>query len=302
MSHIDPAIADFYDRTPEESRLQQGPFQLEEARTRELIQRFAPPPPGTVLDVGGAAGAYALWLAGAGYAVHLIDAAPRLVAEAQRRSDVAPRPLASCRVGDARALDVPDGFADVVLLLGPLYHLTEPADRTQALLEAARVLKPGGWLFAAAISRWASALDGLARDLLHDARFAGMVEQDLRDGVHRNPTDRLDYFTTAYFHRPEELAGEVRCAGLEVSGVYGIEGPGWILPDVPERMADPERREGLLRVARWLETEPGVRGHERPPHGRRPPAGVMTSKEAFGGADRHPERSEGPTPAGIDPG
>ena len=87
---FDRAIADYYERAPEESRLQQGPFQLEEARTRELIQRFAAPPPGTVVDVGGAAGAYALWLAEAGYAVHLLDAVPRLVAEARLG---APRPL-----------------------------------------------------------------------------------------------------------------------------------------------------------------------------------------------------------------
>src|SRR5918997_2985450 len=117
---FDPAIADFYDCTPEEARLQQGSFQLEEARTRELIQRFAPPPPATVLDVGGAAGAYALWLAAAGYSVHLVDPVPRLVAGAERRSRAAERPLASCRVGDARALDVPDAKADIVLLLGPL--------------------------------------------------------------------------------------------------------------------------------------------------------------------------------------
>ena len=70
---LDPVITDYYDRAPEEVRLEQGPFQLEEARTRELIQRFAPPPPGTVVDVGGAAGAYALWLAEAGYSVHLVD-------------------------------------------------------------------------------------------------------------------------------------------------------------------------------------------------------------------------------------
>ena len=60
---FDPVIQDYYDRTPEEARLKHGPFELEEVRTRELIQRFAPPPPATVLDVGGAAGAYALWLA-----------------------------------------------------------------------------------------------------------------------------------------------------------------------------------------------------------------------------------------------
>jgi SAM-dependent methyltransferase len=260
LPSFDPVINDYYDRTPEEVRLGQGPFQLEEARTRELIQRFAPPPPATVADVGGAAGAYALWLADAGYSVHLVDAAPRLVREAERRSAGAKRPLVSCRVGDARALDMPGDFADVVLLLGPLYHLTEASDRLRAVREAARVLKPSGWLFAAAISRWASALDGLARDLLGDPRFAAIVEQDLRDGQHRNPTDRPDYFTTAYFHRPDELAKEVSTAGLVLKDVYGLEGPGWILPNVPERMMDPHRRAALLGVARRLETEPAMLG------------------------------------------
>jgi SAM-dependent methyltransferase len=155
---------------------------------------------------------------------------------------------------------MPGDSADVLLLLGPLYHLTDPADRARSLHEVARVLKPGGWLFAAAISRWASALDGLARDLLRDPRFAAIVEQDLRDGQHRNPTDRQDYFTTAYFHRPDELAVEVRAAGLALTGVYGLEGPGWILPDVPERLADVHRRAALLGVARMLETEPAVLG------------------------------------------
>jgi len=257
---FDPVIADFYGRAPEEERLEQGPFQLEEARTRELIQRFAPPPPVTVVDVGGAAGAYALWLADLGYAVHLVDATPRLVAEARRRSAESKRPLASCRVGDARALGLPDDSAAVVLLLGPLYHLIDSNDRVRSLRQAARLLKPGGWLFAAAISRWASTLDGLSRDLLGDTDFARIVERDLRDGQHRNPTGRLDYFTTAYFHRPEELADEVRAAGLTLRGVYGIEGPGWIFADVAERMADAPRRSALLMAARWLEAEPSVLG------------------------------------------
>ena len=260
MTELDPRIAEFYHRTPEEGRLEQGPFILEELRTREVIERYARRPPATVLDVGGAAGAYALWLADVGYTVHLVDAAPRLVAEAERRSAGRDRPLASCRVGDARALDFPDGSADIVLLLGPLYHLTEAADRARALSEARRVLRPGGQLFAAAISRWASALDGLSRDLFQDPRFTAIVERDLQEGQHRNPTERLDYFTTAYFHRPDELREEVVDAGLIVNGLYGLEGPGWILSDVTERLADPRCRTDLLQVARLLESEPSMLG------------------------------------------
>ncbi|MGZ6671135.1 MAG: class I SAM-dependent methyltransferase, partial [Solirubrobacteraceae bacterium] len=65
-------IAAFYDRGDEEGRL--GDWgRLEFLRTRELLARFLPAPPATVLDVGGAAGAYALPLAAEGYAVHLVD-------------------------------------------------------------------------------------------------------------------------------------------------------------------------------------------------------------------------------------
>ena len=109
MTGIDPAVTDYYERVPEESRLEQGAFQLEQLRTRELIERHAPPPPAEVLDVGGAAGAYALWLTECGYTVHLLDVVPRLVQEARRRSEAAARGLASCRVADARSLAV-SGF------------------------------------------------------------------------------------------------------------------------------------------------------------------------------------------------
>ena len=257
---FDPAIAAYYDRAPEESRLEQGAFQLEASRTRELIERHAPPPPAMVLDIGGAAGAYAFWLAERGYEVHLVDAVPRLVEEARQRNQRAARALASCRVGDARSLPFGDNVAELVLLLGPLYHLVDATDRQAALREADRVLRRGGVLIAAGISRWASALDGLSRQLLGDDRFASIVERDLRDGQHRNPTDRLDYFTTAYFHRPEELRQELQRAGLTVDALYGIEGPAWILPDLNDRLADPEQRAALLRVARLLESEPSVTG------------------------------------------
>src|SRR5262249_13757104 len=153
-------ITRYYQEVAEEGRLAAGPAQLEFARTKEVVLRHLPPPPATVLDVGGAAGAYALWLAERGYQVHLIHPVPRLVEEARRRSEAYPHRICTCQVGDARQLPFKDGGADAVLLLGPLYHLTEAAERLRALREVYRVLRPGGVLFAAAISRCASALDG----------------------------------------------------------------------------------------------------------------------------------------------
>src|SRR5262249_28707062 len=83
-------ITRYYQEVAEEGRLAAGPGQLEFARTKEVVLRFLPPPPATILDVGGASGAYALWLAERGYQVHLIDPVPRLVEEAQRRSEASP--------------------------------------------------------------------------------------------------------------------------------------------------------------------------------------------------------------------
>jgi SAM-dependent methyltransferase len=253
-------IARYYQEVAEEGRLAAGPSQLEFARTKEVVLRYLPSPPATILDVGGAAGVYALWLAELGFQVHLIEPVPRLVEEARRRSDASPNRIRTCQVGDARELSFNDGVADGVLLLGPLYHLTEAAERLRALRETCRVLRSGGVMFAAAISRCASALDGVARDLFADPVFAAIVQQDLEKGQHRNQTATWDYFTTAYFHRPDELKAEVVSGGFNCQVVLGLEGPGWILSDFDKRWADPRRREDLLRVARALEGETSIVG------------------------------------------
>jgi len=253
-------IKAYYDRHGEALRLSQSHGPIELARTQEIILRHLPPPPGTILDVGGGTGVYAAWLAARGYCVHLVDTMPLHVEQARQVSARQPdTPVASLRVGDARRLDEASGTVDVVLLLGPLYHLTEHADRVRCLREAHRVLRPGGLLFAAAVGRYASLLSGVADNLLGDPDFAAIVARDLESGQHRNPTDK-DYFTTAFFHRPEELTNEVLLAGLYVVDLLGVEGPAWLLPNLEQRWADPEERERLLQAARAVEREPTLLG------------------------------------------
>jgi GrpB-like predicted nucleotidyltransferase (UPF0157 family)/ubiquinone/menaquinone biosynthesis C-methylase UbiE len=244
----------------EASRLTAGPSQLEFERTKEILARYLSAPPARVVDVGGATGTYSLWLASLGYEVHLVDTAARLVDEARRRSAAAPCPIASMRVGNACALEEARESADIVLMLGPLYHLTAAGDRAKALSEAHRVLRFGGVVAAAGISRYASTFDGLAQNLAVDPQFVAIRDQDLRDGQHRNPTNHPMYFTTAYFHTPDGLREELAAAGFDEPCVLGVEGPAWILPDFDRRWADPARRDVILDAARLLEAQPSVIG------------------------------------------
>jgi ubiquinone/menaquinone biosynthesis C-methylase UbiE len=179
--------------------------------------------------------------------------------EAARRLDASPGRV-TAEVGDARALPAEDDTYDAVLLLGPLYHLTEREDRLLAWSEAQRVVRPGGFVCAAAISRFASLFDGLARGYLFDPRFGQIVERDLEDGQHRNPSDALHWFTTAYFHHPDDLRQEAEDVGLEVIELVGVEGlAGW-LPQLADQWATPEGRTAILQSARSVESEPALLG------------------------------------------
>jgi SAM-dependent methyltransferase len=225
------------------------------------MSRFLPQPPATVLDIGGGPGGHACWLAARGYQLHLIDITPLHVDLARQASARQPEaPLASAEVGDARALTWGDGTADAVLLFGPLYHLTEREDRLQALRESHRVLRPDGVLLAVAISRFASAFDGLCRGFLKDPPFAEIVRQDLIDGQHRNPTARPEYFMDTFFHHPDELRGEVAEAGFRPINIYGVEGPGWLASGFDAWWENSEYRERLLQLARAVEAEPSLLG------------------------------------------
>ncbi len=259
-SLLQPEATGYYALGAEAERLTRQRDTLEFLRTQELALRYLPPAPAVILDVGGGPGAYALWLARLGYTVHLIDAMPLHVAQAQAASDAQPdAPLASATLGDARRLTQPDASADATLLLGPLYHLTERDDRVQALREARRVTRAGGVVLAAAISRYASLIDCILNGRFADPVASEIVEQDIANGQHRNPTNHPRYFTTAYFHHPSELAEEMADAGLRRVATLAIEGLGWLATQ-REDWNDPKQRERILTAVRLTEQEPSVLG------------------------------------------
>ena len=243
-----------YQQIDEGARISQGAGQLELLRVQEIVRRRLPPGRLSIADVGGGTGVHAAWLAADGHDVRLVDPVPEHVAAANALGTV------RAEVGEAAALPFDDEAFDVVLLFGPLYHLQDHEDRLAAWGEARRVVRPGGLLFVAAISRFASLFDGLARGFLLDPRFRAIARQDLVDGHHQNPTDEPHWFTTAYFHHPDGLRDEATTAGLDVLEVAGVEGiAGWLAP-VRERWEEEAMREAVLFAARATEVEPTLLG------------------------------------------
>ena len=109
-------IAKHYESGYEEHRLNTDSGELDRERSRELLQRFLPPAPATILDVGGGPGGHACWLAKQGYEVHLIDVTALHVELAKAASHRQPdAPLASATVGDACSLSWRAESVDAVL-------------------------------------------------------------------------------------------------------------------------------------------------------------------------------------------
>ena len=168
--------------------------------------------------------------------------------------------VVDARQGTADRLDFSDSSVDGVLLLGPLYHLPEREDRLAALAEARRVLRPGSHAFVAGITRFASAIDGFDSGFIDHEHFEQIVHVDLETGKHSNDTGDPRFFTTAYFHRPDELASKLTSVGFDEVEMLAVEGVSWATRDLDERVADPAKLRAVLDLLRRLEAEEALLG------------------------------------------
>jgi SAM-dependent methyltransferase len=190
-----------------------------------------------------------------GYDVELFDVVPLHVEQARAAAAQCRRPF-PVDLADARSLPRPDATADVVLLLGPLYHLVDATQRHRALAEAHRVLRPGGVLVAAGIGRLAWLLDATRHNLIVDPEVRDTVRYSVRTGIsHWAPAPGAFY---GYFHRPAELLAEVRGAGFPVAEVIAVEGIAYLLGDLGERLDDETDRAALFEMLHDVETDEGA--------------------------------------------
>lgn len=170
-----------------------------------------------VFDIGGGPGRYAIYLAGKGHQVTLLDLSKRHILIAMEEAAKQGVELEACIHGNALELADYDRDYDAVLLMGPLYHLTDLKDRQKAIEEALLRLRPGGLIFAAFISGYAPVHDNLKY----------LYELDSPEGVLAyisgapNPPD--SGFTTSYFCSPQEARDLMAGFGLKELAFAAVE-------------------------------------------------------------------------------
>jgi ubiquinone/menaquinone biosynthesis C-methylase UbiE len=221
---IGQLIERYYDQQSEIEWERMDRHRTEFAVTLRAMADHLPPPPARVLDCGGGPGRYSIELARQGYEVTLFDLSAGNLVFAEDKAAEAGVTLAAYEQGTATNLSrFHDDAFDVVLLMGPLYHLLEEGERQQALTEARRVLKPGGCLLVAFISRYAALRYAAAHEPNWPLEEPEAFESVLNTGI-MPPRGEDGSAFIAYFAHPSEVIPLCESAGFEVVTVLGVEG------------------------------------------------------------------------------
>ncbi len=275
MKTIDTTVLAGYNAGIERNRLRSGIGLIEFERTKEILLEKLPKPPAIVYDIGGAYGEYAWWLASLGYEVHLFDLSETNIAmSAELAAEYPGIKLASATVCDARLVPRPDRSADVVLLMGPLYSITEYEERILAIKESGRLLKDDGILFSAALTPYSVLVsrifvyhenDTEKRKELDNPAVISMIERALEDGCYINPEKKIaNGIGSSHLHTAKALREELSMGGFNTSTVHGVMGGAWLAPNLNELLANEETKALLMKTIRMLDTHEeiiGLSGH-----------------------------------------
>lgn len=253
-------IANYYNNDPEREHSRLERHQLEYDLTWRYLNQYLPSQ-GSILEIGAATGRYTLELAKRGYSITAADMSARLLEECKK--SVADKRLEGqvhFVVADARDLsEVKKKDFDVVLLMGPLYHLVKEFDRKTALKEAFDRLREGGILFSAFISRF-----GIMGDLL--ANMPGWIEEqaDVRSVLEsgKDPDDYPRGGFRGYFAQASEIVPLHETIGFETLALAGVE-PAISAKDDSYNVLQGRQRQLWLDLLYEMSTEKSILGASR---------------------------------------
>ncbi len=139
-------LSEYYSGHDEEGRLRSKHGLIEFTTTVNYVEKYLKPGM-KILEVGAGTGRYSHYFAGKGYSVDAVELIPSNIEKF--KANTAPGEDVRIYEGNTVKLDLPDGKYDIVLLLGPMYHLFTSEEQFAAYSEAMRVSKVGGVVFTA---------------------------------------------------------------------------------------------------------------------------------------------------------
>ncbi|MEZ4735940.1 MAG: class I SAM-dependent methyltransferase [Caldilineaceae bacterium] len=232
MSIDHNSVAAHYDANPATEWARQERHRTEFVVTQHIITEYLPSSPANVMDIGGGPGRYALWLAGQGHQVTLLDLSAGNLQFAETQARAAGVQFTATVQGTATDLhNFADATFDAALLLGPLYHLGTLAERQRAVQEAKRVLKPGGILFAAFLNRLALIRYWARAEPTRLVQVEHIVDALLTTGLAPLPED--SFAKVAYWAHPSEIEPLMENCGLVQRALINCEG---IVADIEEKV------------------------------------------------------------------
>ena len=170
-----------------------------------------------IFDIGWGPGRYSIYLAEKGHRVSLLDLSNCNIDVAREKSKERNIDLEAYIQWNAIELGEYEQKYDVILLMGPLYHLVKECDRREVVEGALRLLKPNGIIVASFISNYAPIQDYLKG--LHPMESADELLVYLRDGENIEEKG----FTTAYFTDYKEAKNLMNSCGLTEIVFVGVE-------------------------------------------------------------------------------
>ncbi|MEM7345021.1 MAG: class I SAM-dependent methyltransferase [Chloroflexota bacterium] len=218
---MESQIRHYYDQNVTEEWQRLIRHRTEFGVTMLALSELLPPPPATVIDIGGGPGRYAIALTEQGYEVTLVDLSNKNLEMAREQAEQSDVSVAGYHQANVLDLSMfPSSSFDAVVMLGPLYHLLSEDERLRAVEAGKRLLKNDGLLFAAFINRFAQIRYAAKYEpewLVDESEY---TEAFLASGVHQI----LNKFTYSYFAHPEEVVPFMEQSGLETVKMIGCEG------------------------------------------------------------------------------
>ncbi|MBO7485675.1 MAG: methyltransferase domain-containing protein [Spirochaetaceae bacterium] len=251
-------IRNYYKNFDEKNRLKNDASgRLEFLMTMSVLEKHLPPAGSTsngagavtVLDIGGGAGAYAFPLAERGYKVTLADLSEELISQAKaQKSAENARNIVSCDVANATNLSIyKDNQFDVVLLLGPLYHLLEESERKLCVSEIRRVLKPHGKIFASFIPYLSGSIGIVERYWFHPEQVGiDNLTEVFKSGKFNNLTNQG--FQEGYYPKSAEIERLFADNGFEKDLLRSVRGFGYQKEEQLFKIADAQIFDKIIEL------------------------------------------------------